>query len=303
MSQPAAGPEGGTRDAPAAAVDLPGVVVITRDRRASLLRALGRLLEESGAEEIVVVDNGSRDGTPRAVRREFPRVRVLECAAAVGASARNPGVEALDSEIVAFADDDSWWAPSALQRLATAFHHPRLGLAAARILVGEDGRLDPTCRRMRESPLGASHAIGRPRVLGFVACGSAVRRRAFLDVGGFHPLMQIGGEEELLAVDLATAGWELCYFDDIVAHHHPDLTLPRHGRRAHELRNALWVAMLRRPWSRVGRRAIALAALATHDHAARRALGQAMRGVARALRDRRRLPPAVERELRLLEHA
>jgi glycosyltransferase involved in cell wall biosynthesis len=284
-------------------VDVPGVVVITRDRRSSLLHALGRLVEDSGAEEIVVVDNGSRDGTARAVRRSFPRVRVVECPATAGPSARNPGVEALDGEVVAFADDDSWWAPGALHRLARAFGHPRLGLAAARIVVGDERRLDPTCRRMRESPLGLSPVLGRPRVLGFVACGSAVRRRAFLDAGGFHPLLQIGGEEELLALDLAAAGWELCYFDDIVAHHHPDLTLPRHGRRAHELRNELCVALLRRPWSRVVRPAIELAARATHDDAARRAFGQAVTGLARVLRDRRRLPFTVERDLRRLEEA
>jgi glycosyltransferase involved in cell wall biosynthesis len=284
-------------------VDLPGVVVITRDRRASLLHALGRLVEDSGAHEVVVVDNGSRDGTARAVRRSFPQVRVVECTAASGAAARNPGVEALDSEVAAFADDDSWWAPGALPRLARAFGHRRLGLVAARILVGADGRLDPTCRQMGASPLGVSPAVGRPRVLGFVACGSAVRRRAFLDAGGFHPLLQIGGEEELLAVDLAAAGWELCYFDDIVAHHHPDLRLPRHGRQARELRNELWVAMLRRPWSRVWRGTLELAARATHDDAARRALGQALAGAARVLRDRRRLPLTVERDLRRLEEA
>jgi glycosyltransferase involved in cell wall biosynthesis len=280
---------------------LPGVVVITRNRRASLLDALGRLVEESGAEEIVVVDNGSTDGTPRAVRRSFPQVRVVVHTGTRGAAARNPGVEALDSEIVAFADDDSWWAPRALERVAAAFEHDRLGLLAARVLVGEEGRLDPTCLRMRDSPLGRSEAVGRPRVLGFVACGAAVRRSAFLEAGGFHPIMEVGGEEELLALDLAAAGWELCYFDDIVAHHHPDLTLPRHGRHARQLRNALWVAILRRPWPRVGRRAVSLAARAARDEAARHALGQALVGLTRVVRARRPLPSAVERDLRLLE--
>jgi N-acetylglucosaminyl-diphospho-decaprenol L-rhamnosyltransferase len=284
-------------------VDLPGIVIITRDRRASLLHALGRLVEESGAEEIVVVDNGSSDGSALAVRRAFPSVHVIEFAAGVGAAARNAGVEALDSELVAFADDDSWWAPGSLQQLASAFEHPRLGLAAARILVGDDQRLDPTCERMRDSPLGVSRSVGRPRVLGFVACGAAVRREAFLEVGGFHPLLQIGGEEELLALDLAAAGWELCYFDDIVAHHHPDVALPRDGRQARELRNELSVAILRRPWPLVGRRAIELAARATRDEAARRALPQTLGELAHVLRDRRRLPFTVERDLRRLEEA
>ena len=276
---------------------------MTRDRRASLLNALGRLVEVSEAAEVVVVDNGSRDGTPGAVRRAFPRMRVVERPSAPGATGRNAGVEALDSEVVAFADDDSWWAPGALAQVADAFGHRRLGLLAARILVGDEGWLDPTCRAMRESPLGLSGAVGRPRVLGFVACGAAVRRRAFLHAGGFHPLLQVGGEEELLAMDLAAAGWELCYFDEIVAHHHPDGGQPRDGRRAGQLRNALWVAMMRRPWSRVGRGAIELAARATREEPARRALAQTLAALPPVLRDRRRLPLRIERDLRRLEEA
>jgi GT2 family glycosyltransferase len=263
--------------------------------------ALGRLFDESGAEEVVVVDNGSSDGTAGALRRSFPHVRIVERPDAVGASARNHGVEAVDGDVVAFADDDSWWAPGALRRAASAFEHPTLGLLAARIVVGDEERPDPTCRAMRESPLGVSAAVGRPRVLGFVACGAAVRRRAFLDVGGFHPLLQIGGEEELLALDLAAAGWELCYFDDVVAHHHPDVRLPRDGRRARELRNELWVAVLRRPWPRVSRRVLELAARATRDADARSALAGALAGLAPVLRDRRRVPSALERDVRHLE--
>jgi GT2 family glycosyltransferase len=279
----------------------PGVVVVTRDRRASLLHALGRLVECSGAEEIVVVDNGSSDGSPRAVRRDFPQARVVERATNAGAAARNDGAAALDSEVIAFADDDSWWAPDALRRLATAFAEPRLGLAAGRVLVGHERRLDPTCEAMRVSPLGTSALVGRPRVLGFVACGAAVRRRAFLDAGGFHPLLQIGGEEELLALDLAAGGWELCYFDDIVAHHHPTHAHSREGRAALKLRNRLWVSVLRRPWSRVASAALELAARAPRDETARRALGEAAVGLARVLPDRRRLPAPVERDIRRLE--
>lgn len=49
---------------------------------------------------------------------------------------------------VAFADDDSWWAPGALQRAADLFGvRPRMGLLAARILVGSEIVLDPSATR------------------------------------------------------------------------------------------------------------------------------------------------------------
>jgi hypothetical protein len=46
-----------------------------------------------------------------------------------------------------------------------------------------------------------------PPVLGFIACGGIVRRAAFLEVGGFNSRLGVGGEEELLAVDLTARGW------------------------------------------------------------------------------------------------
>jgi hypothetical protein len=92
---------------------------------------------------------------------------------------------------------------------------------------------------MRDSPLA-------PEVRGFVACGAVVRRDALLACGGFEPRFQFGGEEELLALDLAAARWRLRYADDAVAHHAP-ADGERDGRDFRDLRNALWTAWLRRP--------------------------------------------------------
>jgi GT2 family glycosyltransferase len=140
---------------------------------------------------------------------------------------------------VAFSDDDSWWAGGALERAVdTLDRAPRLAVLAARILVGQEERLDPVCLAMRHSPLGEVAGVG-PRVLGFVACGAVVRRSAYLEVGGFHPRFGVGGEETLLAVDLAERGWDCAYADDVVAHHHPSEIRDLAARRAREVRNAL----------------------------------------------------------------
>src|SRR3954447_26521272 len=149
-----------------------GVAIATRERRAGLERALERLLALPERPPVVVADNGSADGTPAPLRARFPQVEVLELGRNRGAAARNAAVAVLGTPYVAFSDDDSWWAPGALARAAALFDaHPRLGLVAARILVGPDERLDPVCIAMEHSPLRADDGgPGRP-VLGFVACG------------------------------------------------------------------------------------------------------------------------------------
>ena len=130
------------------------------------------------------------------VRTQFPHITVVEMEKNLGAVARNFGVRLATTPYVAFADDDSWWAPGALRRASTLFAaHPSLGLIAARILVGAAQRLDPTCSRMTESPLGRRDVLPGPSVLGFLACGAVVRRHAFLAAGGFDDVIFFMGEE------------------------------------------------------------------------------------------------------------
>ena len=264
-------------------------VVATRNRWTDLAESL--LRQE---HPVILVDNGSDDGTPDRVRAAFPQVRVIELGHNAGAVARNVGVRAAGTPYVAFADDDSWWAPGALDRAAEHLdRHPRLGLLAGRILVGDDGHLDPVCEEMAGSPLPTSIDLPGPSVLGFVACGTVVRREAFLRAGGFDEVVHFGGEEERLAIDLASNGWGLAYVDDVVAHHHPSPTRDGHGaRRALLARNRLLTALMRRPWWVVGRDA---------RRAGRDGLAQAVPRSVGALRRRAVVPRAVEQQLRLLE--
>jgi N-acetylglucosaminyl-diphospho-decaprenol L-rhamnosyltransferase len=281
-----------------------GVAIATRERRAELEAVLERLLALPERPPVVVADNGSRDGTPAAIRARFPAVAVVELGENRGAGARNAAVRALTTPYVAFSDDDSWWAPGALARAAAHFDaNPRLGLLAARILVGPDGRLDPVCAVMEQSPLRAGEdRPGRP-VLGFVACGAVVRREAFLSVGGFDARYGIGGEERLLAVDLAAAGWELRYMPDVVAHHHPAGGAARPGRRAVELRNEVWSAWLHRPAGVALRRTAGLVRRSGAGRHTATGLVQALRGAGWVARERRVVPPDVERALEAVERA
>jgi GT2 family glycosyltransferase len=283
------------------AAELPTIVLVTRDRRERLLATLERLEALPERPRMIVVDNASSDGTADAVRQRHPEVAVITCPQDIGSAARTLGVEAAETPLVAFSDDDSWWAPGALRQATDVFRdYPRLGLLAARIVVEPDGRLDATCEAMRSSPLAGGMPLPGPPVLGFLACGAVARRSAVLDCGGFHGEYGFGGEEHLLAVDMAVAGWGLAYVDTVVAHHEP-VSGPRSGRGTRERRNRLWSAWLRRPLRRAVRLTIALTADRTGTGV--RALVAALQGLPWVLRERRVVSPDVERGLRLLEEA
>lgn len=255
------------------------VVVVSRNRRADLLASLAH--HRTG---VILVDNASTDGTVPAVRSAYPSVQVLPLPRNLGAVARNLGVRAARTPYVAFADDDSWWAPDALARAAAVLDaHPRVGLLTGRILVGPANRLDPLSAAMATAPLGGTRGGAGPDVLGFAACAAVVRRSAFLAVGGFDEVVRFPGEEERVAYDLADAGWLLSYVDDLVVHHHPSpVRGPAAERRVGIARSALLTAAMRRPW----REAVDLVASGL------RAGGEARAGVLGALP---RLPAALWR--------
>jgi GT2 family glycosyltransferase len=269
------------------------VVVASRNRRDDLLASLPR-----HEAPVVLVDNASTDDTVAAVREAYPEVTVLTLDRNVGARARTLGAAQAGTPFVAFADDDSWWAPGDLARAVAIMRaHPRLALLNARILVGPEERLDPVCAEMAGSPLGTAPDLPGPSLLGFVACAAVVRTEAFAAVGGFDPVVRFPGEEERVALDLATAGWGLAYVDEVTVHHHPSPRRHAAGRRQAAIwRSRLLTALMRRP----ARDLAGLVATAVRSRRGVEGLLRALPDVAEALRRRRPVPDLVRADLRLL---
>ncbi|MFI5565460.1 glycosyltransferase family 2 protein [Amycolatopsis japonica] len=280
------------------------VVIATRDRAPELERTLRELTALRPPPPIVVVDNGSSDGTA-ARAAAFPGVRVVRLPRNIGVAARNLGVAVARTPYVAFSDDDSWWAEGALAEAERILDtHDDVGLVAAKTLVGEEEREDPVVSMMAASPLGRPEGLPGPAVLGFLACSAIVRRTAYLQAAGFHPLLHFGAEERLLSYDLAARGWWLCYAEAVRAHHHPSPVRPSSSwRERAELRNRMLITVMRRPVRRCLAEAFRTLARAPREPRVLGALAGVVRRLPWALADRQRLPASVERRIRVLEHA
>ncbi|MFB8771804.1 glycosyltransferase family 2 protein [Streptomyces broussonetiae] len=280
------------------------VVIITHNRRAELLRTLDRLAELPERPEVIVTDNASTDGTAAAVRRHHPRVRLLRAARNLGAVGRNVAARHVRTPYVAFCDDDSWWAPGSLSGAADLLdRYPALATVTARIVVEPDGTDDPIVEELRTSPVPGPRWLPGPALGSFLAAATVLRADAFRAAGGFHPRLWLGGEEELLAADLAADGWWLTYADDLAVHHQPSALRDSTVRRAHGIRNTLWFTWLRRPAGRALRRTWYLARTVPRDTTSLRGFAEAAAAWPWVLRERRVLPAEVESRLRALEHA
>lgn len=278
------------------------VVVITYNRRAELDRTLGRLAGLPEQPRVIVVDNASTDGTAQLVRSHHPGVTLLTPGTNLGAVGRNLGVHLADTPYVAFCDDDTWYDPGALRRAGDLLDaHPTLAVVTGSILVEPGGELDPICAEMAQSPLERTPGIPGHPLLSFLAGVSVVRRAAYLAAGGFSARLWLGGEEELLASDLARAGWHMSYVPDVVAHHHASRLRDAHLRRRHGIRNTLWFTWLRRPLPAAALRTVRLLRRLPRDRVTARGVGDAVRGLPWVLRERDPVPPHLERGYRLLE--
>ncbi|KAB1650588.1 glycosyltransferase family 2 protein [Pseudoclavibacter endophyticus] len=283
------------------------VVMITYNRREEALQSLERLVALPDRPPVVVVDNGSTDGTAEAIRARFVgdgQVTLVASEENLGAVGRNLAMEQVNTEFVAFCDDDTWWEPGALDTAADVLSaHPRLGVLTGKILVEPGSREDPINAELEHSPVTGPDWLPGPALGSFLAGASVMRARAFRDVGGFSRRLWLGGEEELMAADLATAGWELCHLPDLVVHHQASAARDPHLRRRHGLRNTLWFIWLRRPIGAAMRRTRDVLATAPRDRITAAGVVDALRGAGWVLRERRVLPPHVERRFLALEES
>ena len=101
------------------------------------LRELASLLDASGLEgEVILVSDGSTDGTAEIARRFGPPVRVIEIGANVGkAAALSRGCAEARGEILAFADVRQRWMPEALRRLVANFADPAVGAVSGDLVI------------------------------------------------------------------------------------------------------------------------------------------------------------------------
>jgi glycosyltransferase involved in cell wall biosynthesis len=173
------------------------VVVPTYQREHLIGRALHSVLDQRPCpDEVIVVDDGSTDGTARVLEGFGPRVRVLRQANAGGAAARNHGVQMATSEWVAFCDSDDVWCPGHLDRLLGAV----TATGGAADLYFDDVHLSPSyggdrlfaLAGLHPDPLDLRHDARSWAVLPrqpTMLQASLVRRQAYLASGGLWPAL------------------------------------------------------------------------------------------------------------------
>jgi glucosyl-dolichyl phosphate glucuronosyltransferase len=205
------------REAPANAstgVEM-SIVIGTLNRRALLERSLRSLMAQTcptSRFEILVVDNGSTDGSHdvlRALEKETPNLRWVEERRRGLSNARNRGIAETQAPLVAFFDDDAIAEPNWLDVLFAVFAaEPDAGAAGGRIYVDWSGERPDWMPVSIEGYYGRCDYGGERKYLSYpqypFGSNMVIRRERLLAINGFNSELgptgknlMAGGEQDL----------------------------------------------------------------------------------------------------------
>lgn len=181
---------------------LVSVVIATYNRWPMVRDAIESALAQSfPAFEVIVVDDGSTDGTADRIEQHYPAVRLVRQQNAERGAAYNRGVALARGDYVAFLDDDDVYEPWHLSQFAAALErHPNAQLFASRSWLW-----DPALARRRLVPPFDPLTLRRDALVEttFVPQVLIAAKSAFVEVGGFpEECALIGSEDWLLLIKL-----------------------------------------------------------------------------------------------------
>jgi glycosyltransferase involved in cell wall biosynthesis len=177
------------------------IVIVSKNRVDELRRALQSAMIQHGASiEILVMDDGSTDGTSEMVRREFPSAAFHRSEQSLGLVVeRNRAAQLARGSIIVSIDDDATFStPDVVAQTLQDFDDPRIGVVAI-----------PFIDKNRSESLNqtAPSRSGTYVTQSFVGTAYAIRRDMFLNISGFRDDIVHQGEEGDFAIRMLECGF------------------------------------------------------------------------------------------------
>jgi hypothetical protein len=283
------------------------VLITTKNRARVLSKAIDSVLGQSVPLELVVVDDGSTDGTAEMIRDRFPQVRLVRNEKSLGIiAARNAAMREIKSDIVFTLDDDAAFSgPLVVAGVVEDMRHKRVGAVAIPLVDHINGEARPS----GSAPLD-SDARRRDDflcVFTYMGGANALRRNLFLHLGAYQGSGR-QGEEHTYCARMLAAG----YVVRVASHGHVDhypgaIDRDKGTVIIHDMRNAMLFSWLYVPWPKLPVHTLGVVANRTLRALKRGQLRYAMSGFLRGCaamwagrRERRALTPDAYRLMRSL---
>jgi glycosyltransferase involved in cell wall biosynthesis len=167
--------------------------------------------------EVIVVDDGSTDGTA-AIAREYG-FHLLSTEHQGLSSARNTGMQFATGEIIAYIDDDAYPDRHWLTYFASVFQHTdHVGVGGPNLALEGDSPID---EGVANTPGGSVHALITDRKAAYIpGCNMAFRKVTLQSIGGFDPRFRTAGDDVDVCWRLRQRGWTLGFHPSALVWHH-----------------------------------------------------------------------------------
>lgn len=205
------------------------VVITTKNRKEDLAIAVASALRQSVPTEVIVIDDGSTDGTADFVRANFPAAKVHRFETSGGLILRrNEGASLASAPVIFSIDDDAEFSTDfVVEQTLADFDHPRIGAVAIPFCDVRKGDL------VRQR---ATHATDHQVINNYIGTAHALRRDVFLHLGGYLPRLIHQGEERDYCLRMLAHGYVVRVGrSDIIKHYESprrDMTrMTYYGRR------------------------------------------------------------------------
>lgn len=156
--------------------------------------AIGSALAQTIPSEIIVINDGSTDGSGILVSSKFPQVRLINQVNKGLASARNTGIMAATGDYVLPLDSDDMLLPNCVQRILEVAEETHADIIAPSL---QEFGISHAPVLLKPSPTLEDFKIGN-----HIGYFSAVKRDVLVEVGGYNPKMTWGYEDYDLWFDL-----------------------------------------------------------------------------------------------------
>jgi GT2 family glycosyltransferase len=239
------------------------VVILTLNGRHLLERCLPAVVSQDYHDyEVVILDNGSTDGSDDWVKSRYPSVRLMRSERNLGfARGNNEAIRTADSDYIATLNNDAEPAANWLTELVRAMcSSPKVGMCASKMVRANDPRIMDACGiAIDRAGIGWNRYSGEAERLDEVqpyevlgpCAGAALYRRAMLDqVGLFDEDYFIYYEDVDLAWRAQRAGWRCLYVPSArVVHRHSSTVKEGSALKGFLLgRNKVWTLIKNYPW-------------------------------------------------------
>lgn len=239
------------------------VVIVNWNGGDAVLDCVRSALDQTRpANEVVVVDNASSDGSLERLEAEFPAVRIVRNDRNLGfGGGVNRGVEASTSNWVALLNSDAvadaYWLERMLQAASGA---PECGMVACKIYLDRQaGLIDKVGHRIAVDGqnFGRGHGStdegqydGLDRVAWPDGCASLWRRDTFRSVGGIDEEFFAYADDADLGIRFRLAGWLCALAPEAIVEHRHSQSLGAYSAQKLFLveRNRIWLTLKYFPW-------------------------------------------------------